>query len=711
MGEIPPVELSWVNDRADRFEAAWRAGQRPRIEDFLEGVARPRRALLLGELLRVERELRRDGGEEPTPEEYQRRFPEDAAVVGDAFSLADVTDSSVSNVPGRVRETLTASIGPMPRVPLPVSDTDEASLPRSRPLRVQLFGEIARGGIGVVLKGHDPDLGRDVAVKVLLEKHRDRPQLVRRFIAEAQIGGQLQHPGVVPIYELGAFADRRPYIAMKLVKGRTLADLLRERPAPAADLPRFLAVFEAVAQTVAYAHARGVIHRDLKPSNVMVGEFGEVQVMDWGLAKVLPRDRAADNAADQPHEKMADGTADQPCGAGTVIATTRSAADTDRSVAGTVLGTPGYMAPEQARGDVGLIDERADVFALGSTLCEILTGKPAFTGPSPTAILLKTERADLADAHCRLNGCGADAELVALCRAALAADPDDRPRAAAVVAGRLTDHFAGVQERLRTAERARVEAEVKAAEEAKRREWMDSIISDIGTELRTSVAVVLGVVQLWKVNQSESATPTERDWVERIQNAGARLAGTVERMLKLARSNELSRPLDLQWTELEPLVRGMVTEMGPFLRARRQHLEAEIDPELGSADIDPGMVGDALANLLINAIKFTPDAGTIRVTAQPEGPNLVRFAVADSGVGIPPEALPYVFDPFFTGSDTMRQPSGRFEFRSRGIGLGLSMVKRFVELHGGSVEVASEPGAGATLAFTIPRRVGHDLEG
>jgi serine/threonine protein kinase len=127
-----------------------------------------------------------------------------------------------------------------------------------------------------VLKGRDPDLGRDVALKVLREDLRENADMVRRFVEEAQFGGQLQHPGVVPIYELGTFADRRPFFAMKLVKGRTLAQLLEDRKDFADDLPRFLSIFEAICQTMAYAHARGVIHRDLKPSNVMVGSFGEV---------------------------------------------------------------------------------------------------------------------------------------------------------------------------------------------------------------------------------------------------------------------------------------------------------------------------------------------------------------------------------------------------------------------------------------------------
>src|SRR5678815_4516483 len=144
------------------------------------------------------------------------------------------------------------------------------------------------------LKGHDTDLGRDVALKVLDEELAKRPAVVQRFVEEAQIGGQLQHPGIVPVYELGLMADERPYFTMKLVKGHTLASLLQRRKSPADERGRLLAIFEAVCQTVAYAHSKGVLHRDLKPANVMVGAFGEVQVVDWGLAKVLRRGGVAD---------------------------------------------------------------------------------------------------------------------------------------------------------------------------------------------------------------------------------------------------------------------------------------------------------------------------------------------------------------------------------------------------------------------------------
>src|SRR5579872_6430626 len=199
-----------------------------------------------------------------------------------------------------VLESIAASVGRVPVVHLPdtdrdtektiIADSSSRVMPAAadRSARFQLVGEIARGGMGVVLKGHDYDLGRDLAVKVLLDSHKQKPDLVCRFVEEAQIGGQLQHPGVVPVYELGTFGDSRPYFTMKLVKGQTLADLLSARATVSADLPKFVGIFEQVCQTVAYAHSRDVIHRDLKPSNVMVGSFGEVQVMDWSLAKVLP---------------------------------------------------------------------------------------------------------------------------------------------------------------------------------------------------------------------------------------------------------------------------------------------------------------------------------------------------------------------------------------------------------------------------------------
>jgi serine/threonine-protein kinase len=424
--------------------------------------------------------------------------------------------------PGSSRGTsrlTTLDLGPdeMPQVLLreladdaePLSRPRSTEMPRdgSGPARYQLQGEIARGGMGAILKGRDIDLGRDLAIKVLLEAHQGNPQITRRFVEEAQIGGQLQHPGIVPVYDLGTFSDRRPFFAMKLVKGQTLAALLAKRnatlsllpagegarradeggmttdegpspqPSPAgrggqSDLPRFLSIFEAVCQTMAYAHARGVIHRDLKPSNVMVGSFGEVQVMDWGLAKVLPHGGVADDFPTPPDND-------------TVIMTVRSGSDADASHAGSVLGTPSYMSPEQARGEVDRVDERSDVFGLGAILCEILTGKPPFLGRDRHEIRDRAAQGDLKVAIERLDGCTADADLITLCRDCLAAEPASRLRDGSEVARRIGSYLAGVQERLRAAELAGEEAQTKAAEERKRRR--------VTVALAGSVLVIVGL--------------------------------------------------------------------------------------------------------------------------------------------------------------------------------------------------------------------------
>ncbi len=165
---------------------------------------------------------------------------------------------------GSVLDTIGATIGGVPRVLLRDTAFGEEPSPITRPTngnetstRYRIDGEIARGGMGAILRGRDPDIGRDVAIKVLRADLRDNGDLVRRFVEEAQIGGQLQHPGVVPIYELGTFADKRPFFSMKLVKGQTLADLLAARSGPADDLPRSLSIYAAIAQTMAYAHAAG----------------------------------------------------------------------------------------------------------------------------------------------------------------------------------------------------------------------------------------------------------------------------------------------------------------------------------------------------------------------------------------------------------------------------------------------------------------------
>jgi WD40 repeat protein len=330
----------------------------------------------------------------------------------------------------------------------------------SRPLRAgrfQLDRELARGGMGVIYCARDDALGRDVAVKVLHERYLVGSLVGQRFLDEARITAQLQHPGIPPVFEVGRLDDERPYLAMKLIKGRTLEELLQERSEPASDRGRFLAVFQQVCQAVGYAHSKHILHRDLKPANVMVGAFAEVQVMDWGLAKLLP---------------PGGGTTPEPAAGtetsgGTVIQTARPS--DSGTLAGSMLGTPAFMAPEQAGGEVDRLDERTDVFGLGAILCVILTGEPPYTGKSGEDVRLMAVRGKLADAHARLDQCGADAKLVELCRACLSVEREARPRDAGAVAATIAGYLAGVEERARQAEVERAAAEARAAEQRKRR--------------------------------------------------------------------------------------------------------------------------------------------------------------------------------------------------------------------------------------------------
>jgi serine/threonine-protein kinase len=314
-----------------------------------------------------------------------------------------------------------------------------------------LVGEIGRGGMGTVYRARDPVLGREVAVKVLSDRYPVGSSAARRFLDEARITAQLQHPGIPPVFEVGELPDGRPYLAMRLIEGRTLDDLLETRADPAADRGRFVAIFEQVCQAVAYAHSRGVIHRDLKPANVMVGSFGEVQVMDWGLAKVL-------GAADP--EERADPPQPPP---GRAVPYSDSLTE-----AGTILGTPAYMPPEQATGDVGLVDTRSDVFGLGAILCAVLTGQAPYTGDVDTVRLAATQ-GRLADALRRLADCGAEPDLVALARGCLAPDPGARPMDAGAVAVAVAGLRAGAEARARRAELDRARAEVAAVAERRRR--------------------------------------------------------------------------------------------------------------------------------------------------------------------------------------------------------------------------------------------------
>ncbi|MCI0459427.1 MAG: protein kinase, partial [Gemmataceae bacterium] len=379
--------------------------------------------------------------------------------------------------------------------------------------------EIARGGMAVVYAAHDPVFDREVAVKVM-----HPGQDADRFVVESKVTAHLPHPGIPPVYTLGKLPDGRPFLAMKLIRGRTLAAEL-DGTDRLVELPRLLGMFEQICQTVGFAHAQGVIHRDLKPLNVMVGSFGEVQVMDWGLAKEIARGEQVT----QTEGSLAAGTDSAP----------------DSTTAGQARGTPSYMAPEQARGEP--VDARADVFALGGILNAILTGQPPFLGDSVGDRLRKSAGAELSDTLARLDACGVDADLVAIAKRCLAAQAGDRFASGQEVAGAIAAYRAGVEERLRQAERDRAVSAAEAREQRKRRK----------VQLALTAAVLLivaggGAFAWWQERQATDRKATEarlageRDTEERIKVEQARqgvsdnrrLAGSLRKLSRFHAADE-----------------------------------------------------------------------------------------------------------------------------------------------------------------------------
>ena len=271
---------------------------------------------------------------------------------------------------------------------------DAADTPDLSGTRYRLLERIARGGMGVVYAAEDENLQRRVALKVLDVPGTDC-DLANRLTREARVLAALEHPGIVPVHDVGTLADGRVFYTMKFVEGQRLDEFI----ASVNSVPDRLRLFLRICDAVGFAHARGVLHRDLKPANIMVGPFGEVLVMDWGLAKIL---RGTDSNDAHPADSQA-----------TVFETAKPAAfennATEISVVtghGTVMGTPGYMSPEQARGDVENLDARSDIFSLGALLRFLLTGKPE---PAPDS-----------------NAPRLDKSLTAICAKATAADPAAR---------------------------------------------------------------------------------------------------------------------------------------------------------------------------------------------------------------------------------------------------------------------------------------------
>ncbi len=371
----------YIDETADHFEAAWQTGTLPRIEDYLAGWAEPQRSLLLQELIAREVACRQFLGEQPALDDYTNRFPGlDRAWLSDLL----FSDPQRATTPATRPDTARAR---------------SLWLPAGTRLgRYRLDAVLGSGGFGVVYRGLDEELRREVAIKV---PHRHRVATAKDvdvYLTEARVLAGLDHPGIVPLYDVGHTDDGRCFLVSKLIQGSDLAARLRQGRLPPREAAALTA---AVAEALHYAHRHGLVHRDIKPGNILLERDGRPVVVDFGLAL----------------------------------------RDDDFSRSPTLAGTPAYMSPEQARGDGGRVDGRSDIFSLGVVFYELLTGRPPFRGGTVSEILQQV--CTLEPRPIRQAADEVPPELEALCLTALAKDVAARYRTALDFAQDLRAWLAG----------------------------------------------------------------------------------------------------------------------------------------------------------------------------------------------------------------------------------------------------------------------------
>jgi serine/threonine protein kinase len=368
---------------------------------YLEGIGGAQeREEIVRNLLAVEIEQRRKNYERPSPEEYRQRFPGYDVVVDGLFGQP---------FPGG-------------KAQLP-SSADEGGITGGRFRILRLHAE---GGLGAVYIAHDAELNREVALKEVKDEHADNVQCRSQFLLEGQVTGSLEHPGIVPVYSLNYHPDSRPYYAMQLIRGESLRARIKtyheqDRAATRGpgtknlDLRELLGHLIAACNAVEYAHSKGVLHRDIKPDNIMVGPYGETVVLDWGLAQVRDTSAVLVSSGAYPIEA--------------------AAPDTLATVPKDIVGTPAYMSPEQAAGEVGRLTPTTDIYSLGVTLYMILTGRPPFEETDMREILRRVRSGDFASP--RELDRSLSEPLQAICLKAMAYLPDERYESARGLANDL----------------------------------------------------------------------------------------------------------------------------------------------------------------------------------------------------------------------------------------------------------------------------------
>ncbi len=360
--------------------------------------------------------------EHPQHERELRRLRENLAKLDDFLEPGDEASSGRA---GSERTGTSGQSSSMKDAPFLLQYLTEAA---ARTNRYTTEDEVGRGGMGVVMRSWDSHLRRQIAMKVLLKSEgtdsaasKLDPRRVRRFLEEVQITGQLDHPGVVPVHELGFDDDGRLFFAMRLVKGRDLRTIIKlaRNDEDNWNRTRALSALQRVCETMAFAHEHGVIHRDLKPANIMIGTHGETYVMDWGLAKVLDQNKLNVGAFHEPESLVEEKGERESFG---------PESDALLTTEGTVIGTPSYMSPEQARGELESIGPASDVYSVGAMLYHLLQGHPPFLEPDEQASSSQVLDRVLGGPPGRLDPVKGSIplELVAICERAMSRDPGER---------------------------------------------------------------------------------------------------------------------------------------------------------------------------------------------------------------------------------------------------------------------------------------------
>ncbi len=461
----------------------------------------------------------------------------------------------------------------------------------------------ARGGLGVVSVAIDSELERAVALKEIQDRHADEPRSRSRFLMEAEITGKLEHPGIIPVYGLGSYADGRPYYAMRFVRGDSLREAIERYHAPGrpsrdegqrrVELGELLGRFVDVCNAIAYAHSRGVLHRDIKPGNVMLGPYGETLVVDWGLAKPL------ENGHAPPEPELlaerasgVEGTGEASGSLSGRVRLTLSGGSAEETLPGVAIGTPAYMSPEQAAGRIEELGPSSDVYSLGATLYCLLTGRAPFDGRDLNELLEKVRQGTFPPP--RQIDPAIPKPLEAVCLKAMALQPADR--------------FEDARELAREIERWRADEPVRAYCEpwtVRLGRWIRRHKTLVASATVGTFAVLLGLAALWHQGQLQRAREGERAEVlveaieksedirvvpELVREIGKYPSWIDERLKILRERSEPGTPAHRNAT-LSLLPR----EPGLGVEARELVLDEKADPQalaaLGPAlgDFGPGL--------------------------------------------------------------------------------------------------------------------------